>query len=147
MQIPSEYDWEGVMNSNDLDAAYAYKMFFGKSLLEVQPDFARNPIERTDELRFMPKVPFQFYIFAFRDFVVNIDKLDDWKSDAASCFISLAEEMLENKPDFIAPIYHKIEASLEFISQNQSLYDADEDIYGSFKSTMNRIKVLNNSAV
>ena len=60
MQIPSETDWEDVQNSNDLDAGYAYKIFFGKSLSEVQPDFARNPIERCDELRFMPKIPFQY---------------------------------------------------------------------------------------
>jgi hypothetical protein len=147
MDIPSEQDWEGVNNSYDLDAAYAYKVFFGKSIAETQIDFARNPIERTDELRFMPKMPFQYYIIAFRDFVIDIDKLDDWKSDAASCFISLAEEMLENKPDFIVPVYHKLESSLKFIAQNQSLYDADEDIYGSFQSTIMRIKVLSGSAI
>lgn len=51
MQIPSELDWEGVMNSNDLYEASAYIVFFGQSILEVQADFARNPIERKDELR------------------------------------------------------------------------------------------------
>ena len=147
MQIPSETDWEDVQNSNDLDAGYAYKIFFGKSLSEVQPDFARNPIERCDELRFMPKIPFQYYILAFRDFVINVNKLDDWKSDAASCFISLIAEILENKPEFIAPVYYELEASLEFISQNQGLYEADEDIYGSFKSTMKRIKALSHIAI
>ncbi|MFS1423238.1 hypothetical protein [Shewanella sp. 10N.286.48.B5] len=147
MQIPSETDWEDVQNSNDLDAGYAYKIFFGKSLSEVQPDFARNPIERFDELRFMPKIPFQYYIFAFRDFVINVDNLDDWTSDAASCFLSLIAEILENKPEFIAPVYYELEANLEFISQNQGLYEADEDIYGSFKSTMKKIKALSHIAL
>jgi hypothetical protein len=95
----------------------------------------------------MPKIPFQYYIFAFRYFVINVDKLDDWKSDAASCFISLIAEILENKPEFIAPVYYELEASLEFISQNQGLYEADEDIYGSFKSTMKRIKALSHTAI
>ncbi len=147
MQIPSEENWEDVMNSDDLDAAYAYKIFFGKSISDVQVDFARNPIERTDELRFMPKIPFQFYIIAFRDYVLDIDELDDWKSDAASCFISLVEELLKSKPDFINPIYNKIEATLEFISNNQNRYDADEDIYGAFKSKMKNIRVLRKCAI
>ena len=147
MQVPSLEDWEGVANSDDLDAAYAYKIFFGKSTSDVQVDFARNPIERTDELRFMPKVPFQYYIVALRDFVLDIDELDDWKSDAAACFISLAEELLESKPDFINPIYNKIESTLEFIANNQSLYDADEDIYGIFKSKMKNIRTLRKPAI
>ena len=147
MDIPSEQDWEGVNNSYDLDAAYAFKMFFGKSIAETRADFARNPIERTDEIRSMPKIPFQYYIIAFRDFVRDVDKLDDWKSDAASCFISLVEEMFENKPDFIVPVYHELEPTLKFISQNQGLYDADEDIYGSFQSTMKRIMALSGKAI
>lgn len=52
MQIPSREDWGDF--EDDLDARYAFKVFFGKSISEAVPLIQENPIERTDELRFMP---------------------------------------------------------------------------------------------
>ena len=90
-KVPSEADWED-WEDEDLDLTYAHKIFAGKTNAEFQKDFARAVIERTDELRWMPKVPFQYYILGFRDHVMagKFDMFDS--SDAASCFLDLVEE-------------------------------------------------------
>ena len=54
MKIPSQDDWAGY--EDDLDARYAYRNFFGRTIDEAVPLFHENPIERCDELRFMPPV-------------------------------------------------------------------------------------------
>jgi hypothetical protein len=86
-QVPREEDWENY--TEDLDADYAHKIFFGKTNEEMQPAFRRCVIERVDELRWMPKIPFQYYIFGLRDYVMRqeFDSYDD--PDAASCFLNL----------------------------------------------------------
>jgi len=55
----------------------------------------------TDDLRWMPDVPFRYYILGFRDFITakQFDFLDG--SDAASCFLGLVLEKLENHPKLI----------------------------------------------
>jgi hypothetical protein len=57
----------------------------------------------TDELRWMPEVPFRYYMLGFRDFVMakNFDFLDS--ADAASCFLGLVLENSKNNPARLCP--------------------------------------------
>lgn len=136
-KVPTEKEWLGY--EKDLDASYAYKVFFGKTNDEMQSSFKLNVIERTDEIRFMPVKAFQYYIFGLRDYVMkrNFGYLDS--SDAASCFLGLVLEKLESEPSKIIPVLSELIPSLEFVSNNQKLYEANEEIYGSFKNKYEHI--------
>jgi len=139
-KIPTEQYWSGY--HNDIDARYAYKIFFGKSNEDMQPAFKRNVIERTDELRFMPIRAYQYYIFGLRDYVRNRDFDVLESSDAASCFIKLALEKLKDAPNSILPILDELLPDLEYVANNQDLYEAEVDIYGDFKNIYKEILIV-----
>ncbi len=133
--IPSEEDWGNY--KEDLDQDYAHSVFAGRDLVQVQPAFARSAIERAEELQFMPTVPFQYYIFAFCEFVISKEVLTlnyGWyASDAASSFLNLIIHKLEHQKTDIEPIIDELMPYIERVALNQRLYDADIDIYGDFK--------------
>jgi hypothetical protein len=143
-RIPSEKDWGNY--KADLDQEDAHKVFSGKTLEEVIPDFERSVIERTAELRFMPAVPFRYYMLAFRNFVLSPSLFEinyGWGApDAASCFLDLVVEKLEEAPEVIGPIMRELIPAIEHVALNQVLYEADEDIYGSFTEKLARIHEL-----
>ncbi len=130
MPVPTEAQWENY--KNDLDACYAHSIFAGKSNDDVQIVFEQNVIERTDELRWMPRVPFQYYMLGFKQFIETRAEHCDDRSDAASCFIRLVAEKLDNTPDFIAPILDRLMPTVEYVVLNQDRFDADISIYGNF---------------
>jgi hypothetical protein len=140
MGVPTEAEW-GNYDAN-LDQKYAHDLFGGHTNEEMQAHFYRNVIERTDELRWMPILPFRYYMLGFRDFVMagNFDHLQD--SDAASCFLGLVEEKLERQPDFILPIIAELLPAIRHVGQNQPSFHAKEDIYGSFEEKLKRIEAL-----
>ncbi len=143
--IPSEDDWKNY--NDDLDTAYAYKMFAGKSNDDMQKEFKNNVFERTSELRFMPIKPFQYYIFGLKQYIDTQDFDIDDKSDAASIFISIVLGKAKKEPEFIKPIFNELLPTLEYIAANQDFFEADIDIYGSFTKKLTLIKkrlVLNN---
>ncbi|HZV88613.1 MAG TPA: hypothetical protein VFF95_13770 [Candidatus Binatus sp.] len=140
MPIPTEADWGDYQG--DLDRAYAHKLFAGRSNQEMIPHFRRNVIERTDELRWMPELPFRYYMLGFRDFVMagKFDPL--WASDAASCFVGLVLEKLEKQPRHILQIMPELLPAVRYVAMNQSLFEASENVYGSFPEKLRRIEGL-----
>ena len=140
MKIPNEKDWEN-WNLNE-DTRYSHGRFAGKSNEEAQSYFKLNVIEATDELRWMPKVPFQYYMIAFKDFVESKQYDEDDAPNVASCFIGLVLEKLESSSEVIEPIIHDLLPTMEYIAMNQAEYDADIKIYGNFQIKMNQIKKI-----
>ena len=140
MRVPTEAEWGDYQA--DLDQEDSHDLFGGHTNEEMQPHFYRNVIERTDELRWMPIIPFRYYMLGFRDFVMagNFDGLRS--SDAASCFLGLVEEKLEKQHEFILPIMSELLPAVRHVGQNQSAFNADEDIYGSFQEKLKRIEAL-----
>ena len=136
--VPTEKDWGDY--KSDLDQNHAHSVFAGRTNAEMQPFFRRNPIELTDDLRWMPDVPFRYYILGFRDFITakEFDFLDG--SDAASCFLGLILEKLERNPRLIVPVMPELLATAEYVARNQSLFHADESIYGNFLEKLSRIQ-------
>jgi len=140
LRVPTEEDWGDYQL--DLDQNHAHSIFAGRTNQDLQPFFKKNPIELADELRWMPAVPFRYYMLGFRDFVMAQDfDLTDG-SDAASCFLGLVLEKLEAHPLDIAPVMPELMPSLEYVSANQLLFDADESIYGRFPEKLARIENL-----
>jgi hypothetical protein len=140
MTVPTEKDW-GDYHS-DLDQEYAHRLFAGHTNEEMQPHFRANVIERASELRFMPEIPFRYYMIGFRDFVMAGD-FEYEGADAGSCFLRLVLQKLEQEPACIAPIMPELLETVEYVAQNQSAFDADKDIYGDFLDLAAQIRALN----
>ena len=135
--VPTEEDWGNW--KDDLDQKYAHGLFAGKTNEEMQPHFQRCVIERADEIRWMLKIPFQYYILGFRDHVMSGDFDEYGSPDAASCFLNLVEEKLKSHPDYIFPVMQELMPAVKHVAHNQSTYDADVGIYGDFLETFERI--------
>ncbi len=140
--IPTIDDW-GNHNQN-YDVQYAFKIFYGKSNADVQKEFYRSVIERCDELRFMPEVPFRYYVLGFRDYVLNGNFPLLGGADAASCFLKLIEEKLTDSPLTIKPVIESLLPAIDYCAENQEKFDAAESIYGRFSDAVTRIKALIN---
>lgn len=128
-EIPGRDAWSGY--EDDLDVKYAHKLLFGKSTAEVQQYFGgTRSIERADELLFMPRRAFQYYVFAFAEFVVSDAAVKD--SDSASPFLLLLVNREKRDPGSVSEIYLELRSVVEFVASHQDRYEADPDIYGSF---------------
>ncbi|HTT21443.1 MAG TPA: hypothetical protein VMG82_21115 [Candidatus Sulfotelmatobacter sp.] len=140
MTVPTETDWGNYQA--DLDQAYAHKLFAGRTNAEMLPHFHRNVIESADELRWMPEVPFRYYVLGFRDFVMaqNFEHLD--APDAANCFLGIVLEKLEKQPGYILPIMPQLLPAVHYVAMNQASFGAEESIYGSFREKLTRIQAL-----
>jgi hypothetical protein len=138
--VPSESDWGDY--KSDLDQNHAHSVFAKRTNEEMQPFFRRNPLGLTDDLRWMPDVPFRYYILGFRDAVMarQFDFLE--ASSAASCFLELVLEKLDKQPRLVVPVMAELLPAVEYVAQNQGLFDADESIYGNFLQKLSRIQTL-----
>jgi len=81
-------------------------------------------------------------MIGFRDFLMAGD-FENYASDAASCFLRLVLQKLEENPKCIAPIMPELMASVDHIARNQSAFEADRNIYGDFRELSARIHALN----
>jgi hypothetical protein len=140
LRVPREEDWGDY--ASDLDRNYAHGIFAGRTNLEVAALIRANPIERVGDLRWMPAVPFRYYVLGLRDLILANDFDDLDASDAASCFLGLVLNKLEKQPHYILPIMSELAPALEFVAHNQDLFKADERIYGNFLELRGRIHAL-----
>jgi hypothetical protein len=138
---PTQEEW-GDLPKDDLDAKSAYQDFFGKTNQEAQVIFANNAIEGADSLRWMPDVPFRYYMQGFIYFVMHGSFNNDYVADAASCFLGLVVEHLEGKPEKIMPIMDEVLPVVEYVAKNQEKFSADVGIYGNFNEKREKILEL-----
>jgi hypothetical protein len=140
MSVPTEADWGDYQA--DLDQNDAHKLFAGRTNQEMVPHFHSNVIERTSELRWMPEVPFRYYVLGFRDYVMASQFEECEAANAASCFIRLVLEKLEKQPSYILPVMPELLPAIRHVAMNQASFEASEDIYGNFQEKLGRIEVL-----
>jgi len=140
LSIPTEADWGDYRS--DLDQESVHGVFAGKSNAEMQQYFRDIPVEAASDLRFMPEIPFRYYILGFRDCIMSGGFEPCNNSDAASCFLHLVTEKLETQPRCILPTMPELIPAVEHIAHNQATFDADESIYGNFLETLKQIRVL-----
>lgn len=130
-EIPTIGEWGDI---SDLDIHYAYEIFGGKDNSSLQCEFKKNVIERCENLRWMPIIPFQYYVIGFKKYIESNDfgKFD--MPDAANCFIELIEEKAITQPEFLEAVYPELKSCIEYLADHQVEYEADLDIYGDFKA-------------
>ncbi len=144
MDPPTLDDW-GVIDSNDLDATWAFKQFFGKSFNQAVELFEANALHYQEDLVSMPKSVFKFYAPAFVSYLESDRSAAD--ADGASSFLHLLAWILRSQPEILDT---ETEVTLlntaDKIAQNQSYYEADVDIYGQFSELNEEIKKLANKS-
>jgi hypothetical protein len=138
--IPSTDDWGDY--ESDVDIKSAHRIFFGKTNQEVQEDFYRCVIERADELKFLPLIPFKYYMVGFKYFIEAGNFMMFEAADAASCFMKLVESKLQTQPEYIMPIINQLLPTVEYVGLNQDKFEASPDIYGCFSDNLIRINGL-----
>lgn len=149
--IPTEEDWKWPENQcpyDQMDAAWAHDRFAGKPIEQVEHYFFESVLSASEAISYMPKIPFQFYIFAYTRYLLDERTIANDSggyndaSDGASSFLRLIKEKLVWLPSHIMPIMPELLPTIEFVGANQALYDADEKIYGSFPKLVQEIKTL-----
>ena len=125
---PSEDDWHS--EPWCLDAKAAYERFNGRTLDEAVFMFAQDALNREEDLMFMPRICFRYYLPAYLQYLMSDASHSD--SDGASCVFGLIDHRLG---DIIgdASLMRNVVGTIEHIGNRQSWYDADESIYGSFR--------------
>lgn len=81
MDIPKEKDWGDW--KDDLDLRYAHENFAGKSISEAIELFVRHSLHYQEDLQWMPIVPFQFYIHAYKEYILSEHSREDSDGIAA----------------------------------------------------------------
>lgn len=138
-KIPGVEEWAGY--EQDLDVRYAHKLLFGKSVPEVIRHFGGGgSIERADELLFMPRRAFQYYVFAFASYLRTPDAAGN--ADAPSAFLRLLAHREERDPGSVAQIYPELAEVIDDVAGRQDDYGADRHIYGDFQAHAHRIRAL-----
>jgi hypothetical protein len=129
-KIPGADEWAGY--KDDPEGRQAHSFWFGKSLEDVQKYFGGGrSIQRAGELLFMPRRAFQFYIFAFAQFVMSEAAIGD--ADAASSFLNFLTAREKRDPGSVAHIYDRLQPAIEFVAESQVRFDAGQDVYGDFR--------------
>lgn len=126
-------------DTDDLDVRWIRKLFFGKSLIEVQECFGSvNSIERADELLFAPDAVFRYYVRAFAMFVLSGRGRGD--SDSASAFLGLLEARGKRDPVSVREVLPALANCLDVLAADQARFDADIGIYGDFAGRVRDIR-------
>ncbi len=133
--IPGDAEWAGYREGIDaryLDYALcAHDYWFGKSLDAMQQEFSDGrSVMRGNELVFMPRRVFQFYVFAFAKYVMSDAAVGD--PDAASCFLNYLIARETRDPGSVSQVYALLEPTITFVAASQARFDASREIYGDF---------------
>lgn len=136
--IPTDEDWGDC--EGDFDLSDARRVFGGHSNEEMHRHFATNVMMRAQDLRFMPRQPFMYYIQGFIDFVLSGAYGDQDSNDVANCFLDIVRARASDDPSALTSIYDRIVTALEFVVKNQDLEYLD--IYGNFRERADSIKRL-----
>ncbi len=140
MEVPTEADWRSDPDDPDLinlDAAWAYKNFRGKTFDEAVRLFEDNALHYQEDLSYMPGRVFGFYLRAFIAYLISDAARDD--ADAASCFFSLIRFKAEHDRAKIVPLWAEIEPVLRVLAEHQDDFGAEWKIYGSFRTRFHEI--------
>jgi len=89
-----------------------------------------HSISRADELLFMPRGAFQYYVLAFAEFMKSKRAKGD--SDSASSFVRLLLAREQRDLGSVARIYEDLAPVVDFVAANQARFDANPEIYGAF---------------
>jgi len=115
--IPTIAEWGDY--EADLDTKWTFDKFNQKNFAEAAALFASCASATCEDLGYMPLKPFQYYMTAITRYISSEgfkNTLDLFTDDAIYFFFCRVVDMLGNKPDFILPIWHDVDAALTKIA-------------------------------
>lgn len=124
MKIPDKDDWEKAREG--LDEGYAFRHFFGKPLEEAFRLFENHALMYQEDLSYVPKYPFKYYLRAYIYYLGSQKSQGD--SDGASCFLNLIRSQVKNRYEWLEDSWDSIERVLFRLSSDQVFFDASEKI-------------------
>lgn len=141
--IPNDKAWEGY--KNDLGSIDYYEIVCGKSNKEVQVQgyFKNRGTLIFQELELLPRLVFQYYIIRYAKFLTT--PAAENEPDCASMFLDLLKIREERDRGCINDIYTKLSSTLEYIGDSRECFNADIDVFGSFKERAESIQRLCNA--
>lgn len=122
---PSPKEW-GIICSNDIELRSIYTRYLGKTNKEIQ-ELISSSYAYIDDLRWMPPVPFYYYIDGAIDFILTKHYKGTNAIGMAEGFFSLVKEKLEENPMLLNPIKDKIHIALNFILNNLDDFLLDDE--------------------
>ena len=134
--VPSKEDWDDF--TGDFDVADAYAAFFGRSNSEMQKSFEKDFMMRAQDLRFMPRVPFMYYILGFTEFLMH-GSYDHDAVDIGNCYLDVVESHFDLDLFSLVPIADTGLTGLTFIATNPGKFEGDQQLYGDFTRRLTRI--------
>jgi hypothetical protein len=129
VQVPSKEDWGDV--DGDFDAEDAFRNFYGRNNADTQKFFSNNVLMRAQDIRFMPRLPFAYYIGGFSDYVRAHPKTDC--THVADAFIGVVEERLSSDPQAVKLAAETILSGLNYIVENAQGFEDETDVYGDLQ--------------
>ena len=136
--IPSEADWGET--KGDFDANDAKMAFLGRSNAEMQPEFKKQFMLRAQDLNWMPRVPFHYYMHGFTEYLISEDyEYDDWDDVVSGFYMDIVERRLSNDVLAIIPIADVVLNGLEFIRRSINNFDWDPEFHGSTEDVNKRV--------
>jgi hypothetical protein len=138
-KVPGKEEWAGY--ERDLDVRHAYRQMFGKTIDEVQILFGGvQSIGRADELLFMPRHAFRYYVRAFAQYAMSPEAAGD--SATASSFLHLLIAREKRDPGSVSQVFMQLEPAVDFIAGHQDYFEADPSIFGDFSVIATEAKGL-----
>jgi len=129
MKIPGPSAWAGYEKIPN--GKHAHDLWSGKSLDEMQTNFSGGrSVQRADELLWMPRPAFQFYVLAFAQYLLSEDSAGD--SKAASSFLRFLIAREQRDPGSVSHIFGQLSAAIGFVAASQPRFDAGHGIHGNF---------------
>lgn len=136
--IPSEADWGET--KGDFDANDAKIAFLGRSNAEMQPEFKNQFMMRAQDMNWMPRVPFHYYMHGFTEHLMSEDyEEDDWGDLVSSFYMVVVERRLSDDVLAIIPVADVVLDGLEFIKRNVNNFDWGPEFHGSADDVNDRI--------
>lgn len=138
--IPTDSQWGDL--SGDFDAQDAFRVFYGLSNEETLALYKRDVLARVQDLRFMPRIPFQYYIQGFAEFVLSGDYGESHSSEVADGYLSVLLSRAMSDSEVLFLIWDRVFPAIEYVVKNQGLLGADKSVFGDFSETQKKIQDL-----
>ncbi len=122
------------------DEEVAIEHFLGKTLKEAKKLFIENDLYYADDLRWMGKKAFQYYLPAFVDFITSNDM--NISSDTLNSFVSLLKSKLEYDIESIKSCRTILIETLKYCLENYLKFNVDIEVYGDLKGEVSALLQL-----
>lgn len=138
--IPNDLQWGDL--SGDFDAQDAFRVFHGLKNEETFTLYRKDILARVQDLRFMPSIPFQYYIQGFAKFVLSRDYGESSPSEVADGYLSVLLSRAVSDSAILLSIWDCVLPAIEYVVKNQDNLGADKEIFGDFSEKLKNIQDL-----